>query len=110
MKKQLNLGVFLLIGSIVPIQKSHAQLAIAEIVQAGIKKVIIAIDLKIQRLQTKTIWLQNVQKELENTMSQLHLDQITFWVQQQKDLYQSYFDELWKVKDAIITYHKVKQI
>jgi hypothetical protein len=53
-----------------------------------VKKVIVAIDLKIQRLQTKTVWLQNAQKVVENTMSKLKLDEITDWVQKQKDLYQ----------------------
>jgi hypothetical protein len=40
---------------------TDAQLPIAQIIKEGIKKVIIAVDLKIQRLQTKTIWLQNAQ-------------------------------------------------
>jgi hypothetical protein len=66
--------------------------------------------LQIQRLQTQTIWLQNAQKALENTMSKLKLDDITDWVQKQKDLYQNYFDELWKVKEVITTYHRVKEI
>ena len=34
---------------------ANAQLAIAEVIKAGIKKVVKAVDLKIQRLQNKTI-------------------------------------------------------
>ena len=89
---------------------ANAQLPVAEIIKAGIKKVIVAVDLKIHRLTTKTIWLQNAQKVGENTMSKLKLDQITEWVQKQKDLYQKYFDELWKVKEVLSAYHQVKEI
>lgn len=88
----------------------RAQMPIAEVIKQGIKKVILAVDLKVQRLQNKTIWLQNAQKELENTLSATRLDDISGWVKKQKDLYGSYFDELWKVKDAIKMYHRVKEI
>lgn len=71
-----------------------------EIIKEGVKKVIRAVDLQIQRIQTKTIWLQEAQKTLENAMQKLHLDEITDWVQKQKDLYSEYFDELWKVKHS----------
>ncbi|HEY5462631.1 MAG TPA: conjugal transfer protein TraI [Hanamia sp.] len=87
-----------------------AQDPITLIIKQAIKKVIIAVDLKIQRLQTKTIWLQNEQKVVENTMSKLKLDQITDWVQKQKDLYQNYFAELWEVKDVLSNYHRIKEI
>lgn len=90
--------------------KVNGQDPVTLVIKAGIKKVIIAVDLKIQRLQTKTIWLQNAQKVLENTMSKLKLDQITGWVQKQKDLYRDYFDELWKVKAALSYYHRIKEI
>ena len=89
---------------------ASAQDPILDVIKAGIKKAIIAVDLKIQRLQTKTIWLQNAQKVIENAMSELKLGQITDWVQKQKDLYQDYFDELWKVKDVLSYYHRIKEI
>jgi hypothetical protein len=90
--------------------KTQAQIPIAEIIKQAIKKVIVAVDLKIQRLQNKTIWLQNAQKAIENTMSKLKLDQISDWVEKQRKLYADYFDELSKVKAAIATYHRVKDI
>ena len=90
--------------------KSSAQDPISVIIKEGIKKVIVAVDLKIQRLQNKTIWLQNVQKAIENTMSKLKLDQISDWVEKQRKLYADYFDELSKVKEVIATYHRVKDI
>lgn len=95
---------------VMPIQKTEAQIPILEIIKAGIKKVIKAVDLKIQRLQNKTIWLQNAQKTLENTMSKLKLDEISGWVEKQRKLYADYFDELWKVKAALTYYHRVKEI
>lgn len=90
--------------------KTEAQIPVAQIIKEGIKKVIVAVDLKIQRLQNKTIWLQNAQKAIENTMSKLKLDQISDWVEKQRKLYADYFDELSKVKEAIATYHRVNDI
>jgi predicted transcriptional regulator YheO len=107
MKKLFVCMVVVLIGAAPAIK---AQDPITLIIKQAIKKVIIAVDLKIQRLQTKTIWLQNAQKVAENTMSKLKLGQITNWVQKQKDLYQNYFDELWKVKNILSYYHRIKEI
>jgi len=87
--------------------KSHAQI---EIIKEIIIKVIKAIDLRIQKLQNKTIGLQNAQKALENAMSKLKLGQITDWVSRQKELYQKYYDDLRKVKDAVAYYQRIKTI
>ena len=92
------------------VQKTEAQIPILEIIQGGVKKVIKAVDLKIQRLQNKTIWLQNAEKTLENEMSKLKLKEISDWALKQKKLYADYFDELWKVKNALQTYQNVKNI
>jgi hypothetical protein len=89
-------------------EKSQAQLA--EIIIEAAKKVIKEIDLGVQKVQTKTIWLQEAEKTLENAMQELHLNEITDWVQKQKDLYAEYFDELWKVKTIISYYHRIKEI
>jgi hypothetical protein len=90
--------------------QSQAQGGIVEVIREGITKAIKAVDLKIQRLQNKTIWLQNAQKALENTLSKLKLTEISEWVERQRKLYDDYFQELWKVKSAITYYHKVKDI
>src|SRR5215211_5721301 len=79
---------------VLPGRSINAQNPITLIIQQGIKKVIVAIDLKIQRLQNKVIWLQNAQKVVENSMSKLHLEEIGDWVEKQRNLYQDYFDEL----------------
>lgn len=96
--------------SVAPFQETKAQIPILEIIKAGVKKVIKAVDLKIQRLQNKTVWLQNAQKVLENKMSKLKLTEISDWANKQKELYAKYFDELWKVKNAISSYQSVKDI
>lgn len=90
--------------------QASAQLSILEIIKQGITKVIVAVDLKVQRLQNKVIWLQNAQKTLENKLSKLHLDQIGEWAQKQRAIYADYFEELRKVKVAISSYQRVKDI
>jgi hypothetical protein len=96
-------------GFAIPVH-ADAQFIIAEIVKLVIKKVINAIDLAVQQVQNKTIVLQNAQKELENVMSKLKLDEISDWVEQQRKLYEDYYNELWQVKQVIADYDKVKTI
>jgi hypothetical protein len=110
MKKKLCTGIVMLIFSFSFSTSSQAQIPIVQIIKEGIKKVIKAVDLQIQRLQNETIWLQNAQKSVENTMSKLKLNEISDWVEKQRKLYDDYFQELWKVKAAISTYHRVKEI
>jgi hypothetical protein len=87
-----------------------AAIPILEIVKAVAKKVIKAIDLRIQKLQNKTIWLQNAQKKIENILSKLKLDEISDWTQKQKELYKNYYEELAKVKSIITYYQRIKDI
>src|SRR5687768_13716432 len=82
----------------------HAQAGVVEAIKAGIVKVIKAIDLKIQRLQNETIWLQNAQKTVENALSEAKLQEIGDWVEKQRTLYADYFDELQQVRSVIIYY------
>lgn len=110
MKKLLAIVGLSLCCMLMPVQKSQAQIPILEIIKAAVKKVIIAVDLQVQRLQNKTIWLQNAQKTLENTMSKMHLDDISGWVEKQRKLYADYFEELRKVKTALTYYQRVKDI
>jgi hypothetical protein len=97
-------------GMILPMQRSEAQIPVLEIIKEAVTKVIVAIDLKIQRLQNETIWLQNAQKTLENKMQELKLGEIGDWVEKQRKLYADYYDELWRVKSAISYYQKVRDI
>lgn len=100
----------LLIGTPARPAEKTAALPILEIVKAVTKKVIKAIDLRIQKLQNKTIWLQNAQKQVENVLSKLKLDEISDWTQKQKDLFKGYYEELAKVKSIITYYQRIKEI
>jgi len=93
-----------------PSQKANAQLAIMEVIKAGVKKVIKAVDLKIQRMQNETIWLQNAQKVMENQLSKVKPSEIAKWTEKQKELYSKYYTDLWKVKAAITYYQRIKDI
>lgn len=110
MKKILAIGVLSMCCMFLPMRKANAQIPIVEIIKQAIVKVIKAADLQIQRLQNKTIWLQNAQKTLENKMSQLKLNEIKDWVEKQRKIYDDYFQELKKAKAALAYYSRVKDI
>lgn len=103
--KLLLAAVFTAFFLLAPQGRASAQ--ILDIIDEAIKKALETADLQIQRLQTRTLWLQNTQKGLENSMAGGLLDDITGWVQQQDDLYSEYYNELWLVKDAFSSYSKV---
>jgi len=109
MKRSLKI-VFVLGLLLISSHGSNAQIPIIDAAKAAIKKVIKAIDLKIQRQQNKVIWLQNAQKTLENAMSKAKLDDISEWTQKQRDIYKEYFEELGKVKTVISYYQKIRDI
>jgi len=93
-----------------PEQKADAQFLIGTVLNATIGKVIRAIDLGVQRAQNKTIWLQNAQKVVENQLNRIKLSEIAGVSQQQKDLFDNYYQELWAVKEVITDYEEVKNI
>jgi len=94
-----------------PRQEANAVvIAIAKIIQEGVKKVIKAVDLMVQRLQNKTIWLQNAQKVLENGLSELKLNEIAQWTEKHRKLFGEYYDELWKVKNALQAYQRIRSL
>lgn len=112
MKKSIAILIMCLTVSLsfLPNNEAKAQIPILQVIKAGIEKAIKAIDLKIQRLQNRTQVLQNAQKALENTMSKYKLKEIGDWAQKQKDLYQTYYDDLKKVRSTIAYYQRVKEI
>jgi hypothetical protein len=90
---------------------AHGQVTeIISLVKAAIKKAVQAADLEVQKMQNQTIWLQDVQKQLENTMSEMQLTDIGGWVQKIKDLYSEYYSELSQVKQIVQDYDRVKSI
>jgi hypothetical protein len=110
MKRKLRIaGFFLALTAAVP-SRTKAQFVVTDVIKIVATKVINAIDLAVQQVQNKTIVLQNVEKELENMMSKLQLDDISNWVDKQRRLYEDYYNELWKVKQIIVHYDQVKEI
>lgn len=109
MKKRI-LITLLALSFFLPAYHAQAQTPVAEAIKEGVKKVIKAIDLEIQRMQTKTIGLQNAQKVLENAMSKLKLQQIAAWTEKQRNLYSAYYQDLWQVKSIIATYRQVTDV
>jgi hypothetical protein len=105
MKQLIAVIAFVIVGILRPVEVD-AQGYIIDIIKAAI----MAVDVGIQKVQTQTIYLQEAQKEVENAMAQLHLTDITNWVQKQKDLYSEYYQELWDIKNAIAEYQRVKDI
>jgi hypothetical protein len=112
MKKRIGIIAIscIILLTALPTIQANAQIPIVSIITSAIKKVIVAIDLKVQQMQNKTLWLQNAQKELETKMSQLQLNDISDWANKQKKLYSDYYQELQKVKSVISTYQQVKDI
>lgn len=87
-----------------------AQVPIISIVSQLAQKVVVAIDLTVQKQQTETIGLQNAEQDAQNSMEQDELSGIAGWLQQTKDLYAEYYNELWQIKNAIGTYERIKQM
>lgn len=110
--KKIKILQLITVGILIfaPVTNTYGQLAIAQIIQAGIKRVIKAVDLRIQRMQNQTLWLQNAQKEIENSLSKLRLKEISDWSERQKELYSNYYQELTKVKSVIRYYRKITQM
>ena len=88
----------------------HAQIPVLDIINIAAKKVVVAIDLKVQELQTQTIELQAAEKEVENSMEDTELGDIIGWVQAQQQLFAEYYRELWQVKAAISSYQRLSQL
>jgi len=107
--KKFGIAFSLCLGlAIAPTMHSQAQLIDA--ILEAIKAAIVAADVVVQKVQNATVDLQNVQKEVENELSKLKLNEIADWTQKQKDLYQQYFNELQQVKTIIVYYKRVSEI
>lgn len=95
---------------IAPTQEAQSAIPIAKIIKEAVKKVIKAVDLLIQRMQNEVIKLQNAQKVLENELSKLKLKEIAEWTEKHRKLYEEYFDELWRVRNTIAAYERIRKI
>lgn len=109
MKKTFLLGA-LLLTLVFRSMTASAQIPGVGLVTGLLKKVIIAIDLKVQRLQNQTIALQNAAQQVENTLHLNSLNNISGWLNKEKDLYAGYYQELAKVRRVIADYKAVKDV
>lgn len=109
MKKKMWAVLFFMMA-LAGAKECAAQVGAGVVITTTVKKVLRAIDLKIQRQQNQVIWLQNAQKTLENIMSKLKLEEIGEWADRQREIYKDYFDELHRVKTLITYYQQVKDI
>ncbi len=100
-------GLVLTIGGLLP---TNAQIGLAEVIRAGVKRVVRAVDLKVQRLQNRTIWLQNAQKALENSLSRLKLQEISEWTQRHTEQFHDHYQQFSKVRYAIANFQQVRQM
>jgi len=105
-----TIRIFIIVMLLAYSFRSSAQIPVVEAVKLVVKKVIKAIDLKVQRMQNNTIWLQNAQKTLENELSRFRLNEISNWSDKQRSLYDEYYQELWQVKSTIAYYQRIKAI
>jgi hypothetical protein len=111
MKKYMVILPLSAVSIFVSIPKgADAQVVVGSVISSTVGRVIRAIDLEVQLMQNQTIWLQNAQKALENQLSKLKLDEISGWSQKQKDLFSSYYQELWNIKTAIAYYSKISEL
>lgn len=108
--QKMKIGILIILAGFWPLKYSQAQIAVAEVIKAGVTKAIRAVDLKIQRLQNNTIWLQNAQKTLENALSKIRLEEIANWTGLQEEQYSNYFQELAQVKGIVSSYRRIKNI
>jgi hypothetical protein len=105
MKKLICIATLLLVAV-----SCEAQIPVVSLVSGIVKKVIIAIDLKVQQLQNQTIALQNAEASIENNLHLSSLNDINGWLGKEKTLYQQYYKELATVRTVIADYDEVKRI
>jgi hypothetical protein len=108
-KLSILLGLTVII-TLCPFQKTQAQIPVVSLISSAIKKVITALDLKVQQLQNQTIALQNAEQSVENNLHLNRLSDISGWLNKERTLYQNYYQELAKVKILISDYDEVKKI
>jgi hypothetical protein len=89
--------------------RSDAQiLDIVSIINTAVKKVIVAADLQVERMQTETIDAQTAETAEKDDMEQSELTGIASWVEQQRALFAAYYQELREVKNVIASYEEVR--
>jgi hypothetical protein len=112
MKKSTTLLIAALFSCLLSLngERAQAQIPVVSLVTGIIKKVIIALDLKVQQLQNQTIALQKAEQQVENTLHLNSLNDISGWMNKERALYAGYYNELAQVRKVIADYDEVKNI
>lgn len=100
----------LLLACLIPGALDAQVLDIIGIINTAVKKVIVATDLEVERMQTETIDAQNTEKASQIDMEQGELTGIASWVEQQRVMFAAYYQELREVKNVIAAYEEVKEM
>ena len=100
-------GLLLLIALFAVGGKVRAQAEVVGLIQAVVKKVIVAVDQKVEQDRNQVLALQDAQKVQENQMTAAELSDIQNWMQRLQALYQTYYAQLKQVKPNIGDYEKV---
>jgi hypothetical protein len=108
--KKIIIPMLLCLTLLIWDQPANAQIPVVSLVTGIIKKVIIALDLKVQQLQNQTIALQNVEQQVENNLHLNSLNNISGWLNKERTLYAGYYQELAQVKKVIADYGEAKNI
>jgi methionine aminopeptidase len=109
MKKKISF-ILSLAALLLAAPRANAQVPVVSAFTGLIKKVIVAIDLGVQRLQNKTIALQNAEQQIENTLHLNSLRDINGWLDKERNLYAGYYNELAQVKKVLADYQMVKDV
>ncbi|OOQ60015.1 conjugal transfer protein TraI [Mucilaginibacter pedocola] len=109
MKKKILIPLCLL-ALLLATPRANAQVPVAGAFTGLIKKVIVAIDLGVQRIQNKTIALQNAEQQIENSLHLNSLRDINGWLDKERNLYAGYYNELAQVKKLLADYQMVKEV
>lgn len=111
---QMKRGIRNLFGILLivclPCASIHAQVPVVGVVGSILNKIITAMDLKVQQEQLSTMELQEDQQLLENDLSSTSITGISYWVGQEQDLYATYYQDLWQIRQVLSTYSRIKTL
>lgn len=85
------------------------QMIISEIIKAAIKKVLRAMDLVFQRLQNVQLKVQTTLEQAKNVMSETKLGEVNNLVNEKRQIFDTYYQELWVIKNKMDQIKAIKQ-
>lgn len=83
---------------------------IVKLIKASVDQVLKAMNLALMRIQNKNIDLMNIAKAAESIIHSEGMQKAIETGKKMKDLYEKYYDDLRRVKDAIVTLATLKDL